>query len=542
MGLNRLRHRIFRDRRRPRATCGRSVFLWIFLFLAPLRPCLAERIQPASPTIDYLLRLDGHRPNHFSVRITAPRPDSTSISFAIPAWTPGYYQILHFEAGIDRVRARDEAGHDLPIRRADARIWTVGTSGTVGRTICLTYDVAGMDKGLGFFGSALHDDLRIGYVNGASAFMYVVGMTQAPVSLSILAPRDWKQVTPLTPAQTAGTYSASTYDELVDSPIQLGEFYTFEFHVGPLPVRCVLAGSPPVNAQHVSAVLRSIVQEAIGLFGSAPFDHYVFFYHIGHAGFNGGLEHRNSSVIHLLSPIGDGDDDEFVTTSAHELFHAWNVKYLRPQGLGPFDYNTIVRTRSLWFAEGVTDYYADLLTVRAGLRTVEWFDSQMWERIRQLNSTPSRGRITLEQASYHAWEGQSEGYEGMSYYVKGSLVGFYFDLRIRSATGGDRSLDDVLRELARLYGRRNMAYPESAPLDALRSVCSVNLTSNYNTYVCGTQDIDWHEVFLAAGFRLLRDRLDEVPDSALTMDAFLARRDLFTTRAVTVHDRPVDTK
>ena len=195
------------------------------------------------------------------------------------------------------------------------------------------------------------------------------------------------------------------------------------------------------------------------MFGSVPFRQYAFIFHIGEEGFEGGLEHRSSTVIHLEDTLADGNDDEFLATCAHELLHAWNVKQIRPEGLGPFDYSRIVRTPSLWFAEGVTDYYADLIPVRAGLRTPDWFTQQLVQRIARLDSTVARGQVTLEQASLHAWEGQSEGYAGLSYYIKGSLAGAFFDLRVRELSGGERSLDDVMRSMDEMYGQRDVPYP-----------------------------------------------------------------------------------
>jgi len=463
----------------------------------------ADEIARPIPVVTYSLAIDAGRPRHFKVHITAPRTAARSVEFAIPAWAPGYYQILHFENGIDRVRSQDENGRTLSISHPSARIWSVATSEASGRTISLDYDVAGSDKGLGFFGSMLGNPRRIGYVNGASAFMYVQGLANVPVSLSVQLPEGWKCAAPLDSIGPS-SFSADTYDDLIDSPLQLGSFDSFSFQVAATPFRCIIVGNRQANAAKVTRALACIAREAIGVFGSIPFRQYFFIFHIGEMGFTGGLEHRNSTVIHLDDPIANGDDDEFVTTCAHELFHAWNVKRIRPEGLGPFDYSQIVRTPSLWFAEGVTDYYADLLPVRAGLRTPEWFMEQMVQHIHQLDTNPARSRVTLEQASNRAWEGQSEGFGGLSYYLKGGLMGCYFDLRIRMASHGERCLDDVLRELDRSYGARGIPYPPSALLDTLSRATGRDESSLYRKYVSGTDDIRWDDVLPGAGFVLTR--------------------------------------
>jgi len=470
--------------------------------IAPLHAS-GQNARPTAPQVRYELRLNPQRERHYTVRISIPRPNTPNAEFAIPAWTPGYYQILHFESGIDRVQAMDETGRMLPVAHGSPRSWSVATAGSSGKTVSLQYDVAGSDKGLGFFGSMLDNRHHTGFINGASAFMYSAGLEHVPVGLTIDIPTGWQCATPLTSEAQSG-YSAATYDDLIDSPIQIGDFDTFKFEAQGIPCRCVITGERRANPGRVASILSKIASEAIGVFKSAPFDRYVFFYHIGEAGFIGGLEHHNSTVIHLEDPIGDGDDDEFVTTSAHEFFHAWNVKRLRPQGLGPFDYTRATRTPSLWWAEGVTDYYADLLPVRAGLRSYDWYLRQIVERIRQLDSVSARSRVTLVQASNQAWEGNSEGFAGLSYYLKGSLVGFYLDLRLRNGTAGKCSLDDVMRTLYEEYGIPDIGYPESAIAAAITNASGLNLLQDYNKYVGGTDDIAWEDVLPQAGFLLAR--------------------------------------
>jgi predicted metalloprotease with PDZ domain len=262
-----------------------------------------------------------------------------------------------------------------------------------------------------------------------------------------------------------------------------------------------------VDRARLIAALSRIAHAGIQLFGSTPFRRYLFFYHVGGGGFYGGLEHRSSTVIHMGDPIRGAGEDGFLTTTAHEFFHAWNVKRLRPAVLGPFDYTQPVHTGALWWAEGVTDYYAQLLLVRAGLRSRDWFLKVFTDRIAELDTTPARVRVTLEEASRNAWEGGSIGYDGLSYYLKGSLVGFYFDLRLRELTGGRKSLDDVMRALDARYGRHDIGYPEEGLLNTLNDVARADLTTEYTRYVRGTDEIYWDRVLTQAGLSLHRDRV-----------------------------------
>ena len=465
----------------------------------------------------------------FHITVTAPRSNPSFVEFAIPAWTPGYYQILHYEKGIQNALAHDASGRALPVSHPSERVWRVDTSGlpvsarlSDAPAVTLSYDVDANEEGLGFFGSSLDLRNQRGYINGAAALMYPVGQTQSPCVLALDAPAGWQIATPMEPAiaqtATAATqtekeaapaaakrFQATTYDELIDCPVQLGKFDTVDFQESGVKFQCVLVGRQAGSKTAMSDSLRRITRATIALFGSAPFTHYQFFYHIGESGFYGGLEHHNSTVIHLALGAGNGTNEDFLTTSAHELFHAWNVKHLRPAGLGPFDYAQAVHTNSLWFAEGVTDYYAQLLLVRSGLKNQDWFWRDMAQRIQLLDHTPSRIRVPLITASSRAWEGGSEGYDGLSYYLKGSLVGLYFDLRIRAATHNQASLDDVMRRLDTAYGARDIAYPEDAILTAINAVVHQNLQPEYARLVESSKEIDWNPALAPAGLQLQRD-------------------------------------
>jgi predicted metalloprotease with PDZ domain len=479
----------------------------------------APSTQP-SPALVYHLDVPGLKPKTFHVTIRIEHPTEDHVDFAIPAWTPGYYQILSYETHIDNVHAEDGHGSGLPVLHPSRRVWEVTGSGGRREPIQISYDLHAMDEGFGFFGSALQNNQA--YMNGASALMYVVGHTDLSASLSVSIPSDWKLATglealasiagskPSLPGRTGATASylfrAKDYDELIDCPMQFGRFDAVDFQSDGVRFRCVLVGNHQADVPRLTATLTRIVHTAIQVFGSAPFPRYVFFYHIGGGGFYGGLEHRNSTVIHLGNPIRDGGSDDFLTTTAHEFFHAWNVKYLRPSILGPFDYTQPVRTTSLWWAEGVTDYYAYLILLRSGLRDRDWFVRTFSDRIAELDNDDARVRVSLEEASSKAWEGGSMGFDGLSYYLKGSLVGLYFDLKIRELTEGHKTLDSAMRELAARYGRQGLGYPEDALLKVLDSVAGADLQSDYERYVRGTEEIVWQQVFSPAGLDLYRDR------------------------------------
>jgi predicted metalloprotease with PDZ domain len=496
--------------------------LYVLLLLAvSSRPAAAARQEadvPAVPLV-YRLSIPDSASHRLHVKIVDSHPANAEITFAIPAWTPGYYQILNYQSDIEKVQASDGAGHSLRLTHPSPRVWSVDLAATTPppTQVIVEYDVHAHDAGLGFFGSVLDAEAQRGFVNGASAFLYEVGSTSRPIRLETSLPSGWKLATPLSPIAVArnaslGThdsvpavYTAESYDDLIDSPLQFGQFASSDFVSDGATFQCVGVGDRDWDRAKVTAVLTKIVHAAIGTFGKPPFQRYVFFYHIGGEGFEGGLEHHNSTVIHLSAALRDGRAEEFQTVSAHEFIHAWNVKRLRPAGLGPFDYAQPVRSASLWWAEGVTDYYADVALYRAGLRDRSWLLTDLATRMEQLDNNPARRSVSLEEASRKAWEGESEGFDGLSYYLKGSLVGLYFDLLIRERTGDRACLDDVMRLLETQYGSKNRGYPEDALLTALEAVAQSDLHAEYAALVRSPGDIAWDAVLAPAGLALRRD-------------------------------------
>lgn len=452
--------------------------------------------------IKYEVSVASLKERRFRVAITVPmKPDGkakeNNVSLAIPAWSPGYYQILSYQKDIAGFRAVDDQGKSLKIANPDERTWTVmGAKGA----IHATYDVIAKDAGFGFFGSHLDD--KTGYINGASALMYVVDGKQLPATLRFHLPKGWNLATALDPDSSATpdapSFRATGYDELIDCPVQMGLFDTLQFDVLGTPFTAALVGGEKVDKPGMTDVLMRVSEAAMKVFGYAPFKRYLYIIHFSMGNFGGGLEHRSSTVLNVWKSLGE-NPSTISDLAAHEFFHAWNVKRLHPAVLGPFDYARKVRTSALWFAEGVTDYYANVLPVVAGLKTESEFREEMAARIRQLQKNDARLRISVEEASQKAWEGGSMGYGGLSYYLKGSLLGFLLDIKIRAATDNAKSLDDVMRLLDERYGKKGVGYEEDALLKAVNEVSGQDLADFYNRYVRGTDEIPWNSILREAG-------------------------------------------
>ena len=299
-------------------------------------------------------------------------------------------------------------------------------------------------------------DDRFALVNGAPTFLTIADDTaeSRPHDVLVQLPPDWAQsVTSLraAPDGRLNSYRADDFDELVDSPIVAGNPAVYEFEVAGVPHSLVNIEEGGLwEGQAAADDVQRIVREQHELWGFFPYERYLFLNLIIEAG--GGIEHKASTVL-MTSRWQMRDHTKYLdwlTLVSHELFHAWNVKRLRPVELGPFDYESEVHTRSLWVAEGLTVYYGALLVHRAGLSTRDEYLSSLSSQIRDLQTTPGRLVQSVEQASYDAWtkhyrRNENSSNTTVSYYTKGAVIGFLLDARIRRTTGGARTLDDVLR-------------------------------------------------------------------------------------------------
>ena len=456
-----------------------------FSFLFLCAPCLA------AAQIHYTLKTN---PEQKDIAVTITAQSKTSkISFFMPAWVPGFYVLLPDHAhNVTNVKATDSKGHTLRIEpQKDFHEWTVDDPRH--GNVVFSYHVKGVDPGLGFFGVNVRNTTA--YVLGGAAFMYVEGRKNEPTTLAITNPAGWDIGTSMS-QDAKGTYVADDYDEFIDHPIDLGHFvkrqFTQEgkqFEIDFVTLQGLYADA---DADDTAKKIKQLVVPAMQMYGPtrSPFQRYVFHLHFAVGNFSGGLEHRASVTIAL--PPGIPTIDDLVT---HEFFHAWNVKNIRPVVLGPFDYTREVRTDNLWFAEGVTDYYAKLCAYRSGL---DGANTYLFPAFSGEISTYQAGRTrlthSLAEASRGAWEGDSEGMGDLSYYNKGQLAGWILDAEIRKLTDGKKSLDDVMRYMYDKYHLPLSGYPENGILLAVNAVSGHDLTTLYNKLIYTTDDLPYQDL------------------------------------------------
>ncbi len=433
---------------------------------------------------------------HVRAELRGGRGDVTD--FVLPVWTPGSYKVRDFARHVQDFSAGRHAWKKVGKSR-----WRVFAGGDV----TVEYRVWAFELSV----QTSHLDAEHGFVNGAGVFVYADGHKDAPVKLEVRAPRGWRIATGLD--RRGRFFTAPDYDVLVDCPIEIGTFARHTFRVRGVPHHLVIHGRGNYDEAALVRDLRKVVETAIGIMRDVPYRHYTFILH--HApDRGGGLEHLNSTA--LQNPPANYRPREkyenFLELAAHEFFHLWNVKRLRPDALGPFDYEREVHTSLLWVMEGLTSYYDTLILCRAKILGPEKYFKRLADRIRKYGEKPGRRRQSLSESSFDAWIKLYQPDENalnsqMSYYEKGELVGLGLDLEIRRRTEGRRSLDDVLRQLYDLYARRDRGFPEPEFKRACERVAGGNLDRFFADYVDGVADLPWNRFLAPAGLRLQKEPL-----------------------------------
>lgn len=488
-------------------------------------------------TIHYAIRPAHPAAHLFHVTVTVERPDPAGQRFMLPAWIPGSYMIREFARHIVRITAL--AGDDkLHIEKLDKHTWRAApTRGP----LTVAYEVYAWDLSV----RGAHLDETHAFFNGASVFLLALGREQDNCLVDLLPPpgrrhADWKVATGLAPARATrygsfGTYIAAGYDELIDCPVEMGSFVRGQFDVLEVPHEIAITGRvPKLDLERLTADLARLCAQHIELFEprskQAPFTRYTFLTTALGDG-HGGLEHRNSTALVCkrddLPFVGMKDSTEgyrkFLALASHEYFHAWNGKRIRPAAFVPYDLARENYTRLLWAVEGFTSYYDDLLVARAGLISQAQYLDALAKTMTAVMQRTSRLKQTLAESSFDAWikyyrQDENAPNSVVSYYQKGALVAAALDLTIRHATGGDRSLDDVMRLLWKRYQRCGATYPgvaEGEIAEAAEQASGLKLARHVREWTEGTRDPDFEALLAPFGVRVEKRAAVDPPHFAL---------------------------
>ena len=451
------------------------------------------------------------------VEALIPSTDQATIDLMMPVWTPGSYFVREFARNLENITAHTPSGSELIIESTSKNRWVVEASGS--EPIILSYRVYSHEMSV----RTNWVDSDFALVNGAPTFITTADLKLRPHDVTVELPPGWsRSVTalPPTPSGQPHSYRAVNFDTLIDSPIVVGNPNIYEFTVDETPHYLVNVGDDGIwDGTRSAHDVELIVRQQHELWGSIPYDRYVILNLITES--SGGLEHKDSTVVMTSRwQMRDRQDYlDWLTLVSHEIFHAWNVKRLRPIELGPFDYEQEVHTRSLWAVEGLAVYYGALLVHRAGLSSRDEYFTSLSNEIRRLQTTPGRLVQTLAQASYDAWikfyrPNENSRNTTVSYYTKGAVVGFLLDAKIRRMTGATRTLDDVMRLAYGRYSGTHGYTPEqlrATTEDALGA--DVNLNPWFDQVLDSVDELDYSETLDWFGLNLtMSDSVDTPTD------------------------------
>ena len=467
--------------------------MWAAFGLAAAIAVLPAAASRAAEPIVYTVKVVAPETHYLEIRATYPTKGREVIDLMMPVWSPGFYRVENYASLVEDLSARSPRdGRALMVERPRLNRWRIRVAGAA--TVEVTYRL--LCEGRSVTTNTVSENLLV--LNPAAALITVASDLHRPHEVRLELPEGWKPARSGLPAARAGTpnrFMARDYDTLVDGPILAGDLTVREFTVGGVKHQLVDAGTRgPWDAALGARDLEKIVRETRDYWGVLPFGRYVFLNVFRKGG--GGLEHGNSTLL-TSSPDMKAPTLRWLSFVGHEYFHAFNVKRLRPIELGPFDYEKPPSTSSLWISEGLTTYGADLVVVRAGLCTTGEFLTLLSNNIATLQGSPGRLKQTLEQASLDVWNSGTSGVGRdplnlVSYYVKGPVVGFVLDAKIQRASGGKKSLQDVMRLAYRRYsGARGFTADEFRK--TAEAVAKTDLAGSFRSWLASTEEIDYEE-------------------------------------------------
>jgi predicted metalloprotease with PDZ domain len=480
--------------------------------------------------IIYTVKFPEPAKHYALVEMLVPAGKSESIELMMAEWSPGFYRVEHYASRLQDLSARTSDGKQLAVEQPRKNRWRIQTNGASAALVSYRLQCEGRSVTTNW----VSEDYAL--LNGPATFLTFPERGRRPHEVHLELPGKWKRsITALDPAPDGAIqhYRAGDFDTLADSPIVAGNPIVVEFEVAGSKHEVVGFGDVgPWDARRTATNLEKIVRENLRLWGFLPFRKYFFLCAFRRGA--GGLEHKNCC---LLTTNASGLQTargyaRWLSFVSHEYFHAYNVKRLRPAELGTIDYETAPRTSGLWVAEGLTCYYDDLLVTRAGQASAADHLKTLSGQIKQLQKTPGRRVQSLEQASLDVWTTSFSGIGGgektVSYYIKGPVVGFLLDARIRDATGGKRTLDDVMRLAYERYsGERGFSAAQFRT--TAEQVAGVDLKDWFHRAVASTEELNYTEALDWFGLRFARSEdkeptwnLELRPDVTKAQESHLA--------------------
>ncbi len=472
---------------------------------------LAEDSEKASP-VSYTISLSESVQHLLHIHINIPAGKDVQ-ELQLPVWN-ALYQVRDFSQYVNWIRAKSPSGSPLPLHELDKSRWQLSGAGT---GAVVDYEIFADNSGP--FNAQLNP--HHAFLNLAQVLMYPVEdrSLRANVEFRDL-PATWHIATPLQ-AVSAFSYEAQNYDRLVDSPVEIGMFEESDFDESGAHYRVIVDADPSDYVmQNIVIDLHKIVAAATTWMNDRPFDGYMFLYHFPRGPAGGGMEHSYSTAIDLSADALKNNSEALRGVTAHEFFHLWNVKRIRPQTLEPVDFTKENYTRALWFSEGCTSTAEGIIELRAGLIDEKQYFDRLSDEITELERRPAHLTQSAEESSLDAWLEGNAYYRrperSISYYNKGELLGVMLDLQVREASHGQASLREVFRWMNENFAKQGRYFDDSDGVRrAAETVSHSDFSSFFAKYVSGTEEIPWNDFFSSVGLRVA-EQTTMLPDNGFT--------------------------
>lgn len=475
----------------------------------------AAQPKPAQSNISYTISMTKPWTHLLEVEMRYNAADMPAqAELKMPVWTPGSYLVREYARHVQDFEAKDAVGKDLSWRKINKNTWQIDTAGA--KEIVAKYHVYANE--LTVRTNELNDEHA--FFTPAALLMFPKDKLNEPSTVKVNPYGNWKVATGLPAvAEQPNTFRAPNFDILYDSPFEVSNYKEFTFNVQGKPHRYVVTGEGNYDLEKIARDTEKIILESYKIFGDLPYENYLFILNLRGGG---GLEHLNSTALQW-NKFGFKPESRykaFLNLVAHEFFHLWNVKRIRPDTLGPFDYENENYTKLLWVAEGATSYYEGILLRRAGLITDEEFLEARAAQFQQLQNRPGRFETSLEEASFDAWikyyrQDENSINNQISYYDKGEVVNFLLDVEIRAASKGAKSLDDVMRYLYDEFAKKGKNFTPEDYQRVSEMMAGKSLEEFFDKYVRGTEEIDYNEILKAVGLKLLTTNANAKPEPYL---------------------------
>jgi predicted metalloprotease with PDZ domain len=453
------------------------------------------------PQLAYEVAMPQPQMHLFEVTLTVTNWHGGVLDLKMPVWTPGSYLVREYAKQLQDFRATGD-GHKLIAAKVAKHHWQIQTAGS--DRIVIRYRIFANELTV----RTNHLDATHGYFNPAALCFYLPDYQHQPIEITIVPPdSQWQITTPL-PELRPQTFLAADFDTLVDSPFEIGTQKVYNFTVLDKPHQLVVWGEGNLDPHLVIADIEKVICVEAAMFGGLPYESYIFLLHLSPSG-GGGLEHKH--CCSLLYPRfnfqGSEKHHRFMQLVAHEFFHLWNVKRIRPIGLEKFDYERENYTPSLWFSEGTTSYYDLVIPRRAGIYDEQEFLAELSKEITRYLTTPGRLIQPLSESSFDAWiklyrPDANSANSQISYYLKGEMVTLLLDLLIRDRSNGTKSFDDVMLAMWEQFGKLEVGFTEDHLKKIIESIAGADLTEFYDLYIYGVDELPFDRYLLPFGVEL----------------------------------------